>query len=139
MPLDGRRPACKFRDHLRLGSGVPPQPSTDRSPSRDAPSALLAIAVLTGMNLLNYIDRYVASAVKELFKHDLHFTDLQTSVPFTGLIVVYMLASPVFSSLSDRFSRKRLIAAGFAVWLVRSRPAAAATVSSSGERGALQL
>ena len=79
------------------------------------------------MNLLNYIDRYVASAVKELFKHDLHFTDLQTSAPFTGLIVVYMLASPVFSSLSDRFSRKRLIAAGVALWSLATAGAAWAT------------
>jgi MFS family permease len=79
------------------------------------------------MNLLNYIDRYVASAVKELFKHDLHFTDFQTAAPFTGLIVVYMLASPVFSSLSDRFSRRRLIAAGVALWSLATAAAAWAT------------
>lgn len=97
----------------------------DEAPSaRPAPSAGFAIAVLTTMNLLNYMDRYVASAVKELFKRDLHFTDFQTSAPFTGLIVVYMLTSPIFSSLSDRFSRKRLIAAGVALWSLATAGAA---------------
>jgi predicted MFS family arabinose efflux permease len=101
--------------------------TAEGSPPQAAPSALLAIVVLTSMNLLNYIDRYVASAVKELFKRDLHFTDFQTSAPFTGLIIVYMLTSPLFSSLSDRFSRKRLIAAGVALWSLATAAAAWAT------------
>ena len=45
------------------------------------------------MNLLNYIDRYVPSAVKDLFKRDLGFTDLQTSLPFSAFVVVYMLGA----------------------------------------------
>ncbi len=85
------------------------------------------MVVLTAMNLLNYIDRYVASAVKDLFKKDLGFTDLQTSVPFTGFVIVYMLTSPLFSSLSERWSRKRLIAAGVALWSLATAGAALAT------------
>lgn len=85
------------------------------------------MVVLTAMNLLNYIDRYVASAVKELFRVDLHFTDTQTSVPFWAFTVVYMLASPFFSALSDRWSRKRLIAAGVAFWSLATASAALAT------------
>ena len=59
-----------------------------------APGARFAIVVLTAMNLLNYIDRYVPSAVKDLFKKDLHFSDLQTSLPLTAFVIVYMLTSP---------------------------------------------
>jgi MFS family permease len=92
-----------------------------------APGARFAIVVLTAMNLLNYIDRYVPSAVKDLFKKDLHFSDLQTSLPLTAFVIVYMLTSPLFGTLADRWSRKALIAAGVAVWSLATAGAALAT------------
>jgi MFS family permease len=103
-------------------------PNPTPSPLRAAaPGAGFAMVVLTSMNLLNYIDRYVASAVKELFRVDLGFTDTQTSIPFWAFTVVYMLASPVFSSLADRWPRKVLIAAGVAFWSLATASAALAT------------
>jgi predicted MFS family arabinose efflux permease len=39
---------------------------------------------------------YVPSSVKELIKKDLHLTDAQTAWPLTGMILVYMVASPIF-------------------------------------------
>ena len=72
--------------------------------------ARYAIVVLTAMNLLNYIDRYVPSAVKPLFQQELGFTDAQTAYPLTAFVLVYMLTSPIFGSLADRMSRKALIA-----------------------------
>lgn len=93
-----------------------------------APSgAQFAVIVLTAMNLLNYIDRYVPSAVKDLFKKDLGFSDVQTSLPLTAFVIVYMLTSPVFGSLADRWSRKALIAAGVALWSLATAGAALAT------------
>jgi MFS transporter, Spinster family, sphingosine-1-phosphate transporter len=89
--------------------------------------ARFAIIVLTAMNLLNYIDRYVPSAVKDLFKKDLQFTDLQTSLPLTAFVIVYMLTSPLFGTLADRWSRKALIAAGVALWSLATAGAALAT------------
>ncbi len=95
--------------------------------NQKAPGAGFAMVVLTAMNLLNYIDRYVASAVKELFRVDLHFTDTQTSIPFWAFTVVYMLTSPLFSALADRWPRKVLIAAGVAFWSLATASAALAT------------
>lgn len=89
--------------------------------------ATFAIAVLTAMNLLNYLDRFVPSAVKDLFKGDLGLTDAETSYPLTAFVVVYMLASPVFGALSDRMSRKGLIAAGVVLWSLATAAAAFAT------------
>jgi predicted MFS family arabinose efflux permease len=74
------------------------------------------VAVLTGVNLLNYVDRWAPSAVKDLFKADLGLTDTQTGLPFSAFVVVYMLASPVFGALADRFPRRWLIALGVALW-----------------------
>lgn len=96
--------------------------------SRPMPEgARFAIIVLTGMNLLNYVDRYVPSAVKTLFQVDLGLTDAQTSWPLTAFVIVYMLASPVFGGLADKYSRKVLIAAGVALWSLATAAAALAT------------
>src|SRR4051812_39745843 len=78
--------------------------------------ARFALAVLTAMNLLNYIDRWVPSAVKDLFKADLELSDAQTSLPLSAFVIVYMLASPIFGSLANTKSRRHLIAAGVALW-----------------------
>lgn len=86
--------------------------------------AMFAVVVLTAMNLLNYIDRWVPSAVKDLFKEDLKLTDTQTSLPLSAFIIVYMIASPVFGSLADRAPRKVLIAAGVAIWSLATAAAA---------------
>ncbi len=91
------------------------------------PGATFAIVVLTAMNLLNYLDRFVPSAVKDLFKSDLKLTDAETSWPLTAFVVVYMLASPVFGGLGDRMSRKALIAAGVVLWSLATAAAAFAT------------
>lgn len=97
-------------------------------PSPGAPSPLpragWALAVLTAMNLLNYIDRYVPSAVKEPLKADLHLTDAETAWPLTAFVVVYMLASPLFGGLADRFARRHVIAAGVALWSLATAAAA---------------
>jgi len=83
--------------------------------------------ILTVMNLLNYADRYVPSAVKDLYKADLKLTDFQTSIPLTAFVIVYLIASPIFSSLADRVSRRTLIAIGVAAWSLATAGAAAAT------------
>ncbi len=99
-------------------------PQTHRTPP---PGAKLALVVLTAMNLLNYADRYIPSAVKDLYKRDLHLSDLQTSLPLTAFVIVYMIASPIFGALADRFSRKKLIAIGVAAWSFATAAASAAT------------
>ena len=48
--------------------------------------ATRALIVLTLINLLNFIDRYVPSAVKELIKEDLHLSDAETALPATGMV-----------------------------------------------------
>lgn len=87
----------------------------------EAPSdrrAVYALAVLTFINLFNYIDRWVLAAVLEPIKHALHLSDTQLGLIGTGFIVVYALTSPVFGSLGDRRARPPLIAIGVAIWSV---------------------
>jgi MFS family permease len=88
--------------------------------------ATLAVVVLTAMNLLNYIDRWVPSAVKDLFKKDLDLTDAQTSLPLSAFILVYMVASPIFGTLAEKGPRKILVAVGVAIWSLATASAALA-------------
>jgi MFS family permease len=110
-----------------------PSPTTSAHPSGatgqgGGRAATAAVAILTVMNLLNYVDRFVPSAVKDLFKRDLHLSDTQTSLPLSAFVIIYMLASPVFGALADRLPRRQLIAAGVALW---SLATAAAALSNS--------
>jgi MFS family permease len=107
-----------------------PAPATSAPPPPPAPpkveGAAFAIVVLTVMNLLNYIDRWVPSAVKVLFQKDLQLSDAQTSLPLTAFIFIYMLTSPVFGALADKGPRRYLIAAGVAIWSLATAAAAGA-------------
>jgi MFS family permease len=75
-----------------------------------------ALAILTLINLFNYIDRWVVAAVIEPIKQSLGLSDTQLGVIGAGFIVVYALTSPVFGMLGDRRARPPLIALGVAIW-----------------------
>jgi predicted MFS family arabinose efflux permease len=76
-----------------------------------------ALLVLTLINLFNYLDRFVVSALAESLKRsELGLSDTQLGLLMTGFVVVYMLASPVFGSLGDRRARPPLVALGVLVW-----------------------
>lgn len=103
-----------------------PEPADDSASPAPAVGARRALLALTLLNLLNYVDRYVPSAVKDLFKADLGLDDAQTSWPLTAFVVVYMLASPLFGSLADRFARRKVIAFGVGLWSLATAAAALA-------------
>jgi MFS transporter, Spinster family, sphingosine-1-phosphate transporter len=83
----------------------------------DVRAARYALAVLTFVNLFNYVDRWVVAAVVEsLKKSELRLTDTQLGLIPTGFIVVYTLTSPLFGTFGDRAKRPPLIALGVFVW-----------------------
>ncbi|MDP9152394.1 MAG: MFS transporter, partial [Myxococcota bacterium] len=81
------------------------------------PRAILAL--LTALNLLNYLDRYVLSAVLPRLQEDLHLSHFFGGSLATVFLIGYFATSPVFGNLADGAGvggRKRLIAAGVVVW-----------------------
>ncbi|HJW14805.1 MAG TPA: MFS transporter [Thermoanaerobaculia bacterium] len=87
------------------------------SESLSSRGAAAALAILTLINLFNYLDRYVvASLVESLKKSDLHLSDTQAGSLMTGFVIVYMLTSPIFGTLGDRRGRPRLLALGVGIW-----------------------
>jgi MFS family permease len=74
--------------------------------------------ILTGLNLFNYLDRYVVGAVLAPIQLDFGLSDEQAGRLNTAFMFGYFLTSPFFGYLGDRMSRKWLIAAGIFVWSV---------------------
>ncbi len=80
---------------------------------------MLALSVLTLINLLNYLDRYVvAGIVPDLKAAPLGLSDSQIGLLTTAFMLVYMLAAPIFGALGDRGSRTRPIAIGVLLWSI---------------------
>ncbi len=103
---------------------IPSAPAT--APARFARRAL---AILTLINLVNYLDRFVVSALVESLKRsELALSDGQLGALMTAFVLVYMLASPLFGALADRgVSRPRLLAVGVGLWSVATLLSAFAT------------
>ncbi len=74
------------------------------------------LAVLTALNGLNYLDRYVLAGVLPLVIADLRLTDAQAGLLPTAFILVYALVAPLPGWLGDRVARLRLAAVGVAIW-----------------------
>jgi MFS transporter, Spinster family, sphingosine-1-phosphate transporter len=76
----------------------------------------VVLAVLTGLNGLNYLDRYVGAATLPLILADLALSDTAGGLLQSAFIITYSLACPVAGWLGDRQPRMRLAAAGVFVW-----------------------
>lgn len=79
-----------------------------------SPRAILSL--LTGLNLLNYLDRYVVNAVSPRIQHAFALPDAQAGWVMSAFMLGYFLTSPAFGALGDRRPRTGLIAAGVTVW-----------------------
>ena len=74
--------------------------------------------ILTGLNLFNYLDRFVLSAVLTPLQKDLGINDGQAGRLVTAFMIGYFVTSPFFGWLGDRFPRKWLIASGILIWSI---------------------
>ena len=76
----------------------------------------IALFTLTAINLLNYIDRYIFSALLPAIKDDLKFTDTELGLLGSAFLISYSVASPVFGWLGDRGGRSKIMASGVGLW-----------------------
>ena len=109
-------------------------PSAHPGPSAVAPRAGLALGLLLAINLFNYIDRQVLSAVlpkleldASLFRPDDPYLKFKLGWLTTAFLVTYMLAAPVFGRLGDRRSRWALVGIGVILWSLASGGSGLAT------------
>lgn len=83
--------------------------------SRLSPAAGTLI-LLVGLNLLNYVDRYILPGAQSLIQKEYGWNDERIGALTTAFFVVYMIFAPLTGWLGDRFSRKPLIIAGAVLW-----------------------
>jgi MFS family permease len=94
-----------------------PRSMPDQASKSWLSSAGWGLAILSFINLFNYLDRFLVPALFESLKHsELRLTDAELGSLMSGFLAVYTLAAPVFGALGDRRSRPRLIAFGVGFW-----------------------
>jgi MFS family permease len=76
----------------------------------------VALGVLTGINVLNYADRFMLAAVLPLIISGLDISQFRAGILAGSFIVVYSLVSPAIGWLGDRHPRLRLAAIGVVIW-----------------------
>ena len=92
-----------------MRSVTPPTNATLQRPAT-------TLAVLTGLNAFNYLDRFITAPILPLIIASLHLSDAQAGSLQTVFILVYSLACPVSGWLGDRAKRLHVAAAGVAIW-----------------------
>src|SRR5215470_13810874 len=76
-----------------------------------------ALAVLTLVYVLNFLDRSLIYILFTPIKAEMAFSDLQLALlGTTSFVIFYTLLGVPFGRLADRVSRTKLIAGGLAVW-----------------------
>jgi len=75
-----------------------------------------SLVVLTGLNLLDYLDRQLLAAVLTPIKNELRLSDEQLGTIQSAFMWGYFLTSPIFGWLGDRVPRRWLVGAGVFVW-----------------------
>ena len=75
-----------------------------------------ALLILTALNLLDYLDRFLVASLGPLMKADLGLSNTAFGFLGTAFILVYFVTSPLFGYLGDRWGRLRLMAGGAVLW-----------------------
>lgn len=87
--------------------------SEDRAPAY----SWYALAVLTAVYVLNFLDRTLIYILFTPIKKEMQFSDLQLALlGTTSFVIFYTLLGIPFGRLADRTVRKNIIGAGLAVW-----------------------
>ena len=76
----------------------------------------LALALLFGINFLNFYDRQVLGAVAESIKHEWQLSDSQLGGLTTAFVLLYAVIGIPLGRLADTGRRKSILAVGILVW-----------------------
>ena len=78
--------------------------------------ATTALVLLTALNFVNYIDRYILPGVQEQIKGEFHLSDEHIGTLTFWFMIAYMATSPFTGWLGDRFPRKPMIVIAALFW-----------------------
>lgn len=81
-------------------------------------AARKALFILTLINLLNYVDRWLIAAIMPSIRQEIPMSNTAHGLIISAFILGYMAFSPLFGYLADRFNRINLISIGTALWSI---------------------
>jgi MFS family permease len=95
------------------------EPAGNDSPYPSSVAAWYSVAVLMLMYIFSFIDRTTISLLVEPMKRDLHISDTQIGM-LQGLAfaLLYTFLGLPIARLSDRYSRRAIIAGGVFIWSI---------------------
>jgi MFS family permease len=76
------------------------------------------LAVLVGINTMNFFDRQILSAVQEKIRAEWHLSDSELGWLGTAFILLYAVVGLPLGRLADVWRRKWVLAAGVGLWSV---------------------
>jgi len=79
-------------------------------------NARFALAVLFGINLMNFFDRQIAGALLEPIRIEFGMNDASSAWVNTAFTLIYAVAGVPLGRLSDTWHRTRVIAIGVTFW-----------------------
>jgi predicted MFS family arabinose efflux permease len=79
---------------------------------------IYTLVVLTAINFLNYMDRFIISALLPFMKAELHLSDARLGLLHTSFTIGYLASSPILGLLGDRMSRTWLSSACVFLWSI---------------------
>lgn len=87
------------------------------APERVPPYSWYALAVLSAVYVMNFLDRQLIYVLFTPIKSEMRFSDLQLALlGTTSFVIFYTLLGIPFGMVADRASRTKLIAIGLAIW-----------------------
>jgi MFS family permease len=92
------------------------QTTSSNAGTRTVAGATVALVLLTALNFVNYIDRYILPGVQEQVKGEFRISDEQIGSLTFWFMLAYMLTSPITGWLGDRFPRKPMIVIAALFW-----------------------
>ncbi|RPH68895.1 MAG: MFS transporter [Myxococcaceae bacterium] len=82
------------------------------------PGAGYALGVLTFINVINYLDRYLIAGILPRIEDSLHIDHAQGGLLQSVFIVVYMLVAPLGGYFGDRYPRRWVLSLSIFIWSI---------------------
>src|SRR5436190_24177364 len=80
--------------------------------------ARYVLALMVAINFLNYMDRWVGSAVAPLIQTEFDLNDFSIGLLGSAFTLIYSISVVPFGMWADRGVRKTVIGTGVAIWSV---------------------
>lgn len=77
---------------------------------------IAALIFLTLVNLLNYFDRYIVQSVEPRITFEFGLSNVQAGYVVSAFVIGYLIFSPLFGLLGDRFDKRRVMTLALLGW-----------------------